>query len=232
MSKRITLIVWCLFIAAGCAQQTPEGLWEVTNVNVGEENLTPVAKWFHIKNDGTFEAGNGWLQNSEGKWEFDPETMEYLPVNTVGMDDPFGAFKVEFSGDSVMTWIREEEGMTVTVTNKRITEKPRSRFDKAVGLWSLISATRDGEDAMSEFNPGGNRMVFLRWDMLFQDFTSEGRVPGIWRVDAHRPALDILYYDTSKPMDYWQVSFAGDNTMSWEREAIRLEFERLSSFPE
>lgn len=47
------------------------GLWEVTKVIVGQEEMTPVAKWTQINKDGTFETGNGWLQNGNGTWTFD-----------------------------------------------------------------------------------------------------------------------------------------------------------------
>ncbi|MTI88938.1 MAG: hypothetical protein FH748_13335 [Balneolaceae bacterium] len=87
---------------------------------------------------------------------------------------------------------------------------------------------------MTELDPSGSRFMFLRWDHLFFDFTSEGRVLGMWRIDAHRSALDILYYDESETPDYWQIFFDGKETMIWvkEKEGLRVMFNRLYAFPQ
>ncbi|MEQ9266920.1 MAG: hypothetical protein RLN81_16960 [Balneolaceae bacterium] len=233
--KRIKTTVFILILLPFLASETNAqviGLWEVTKVTVGSQERTPIARWSKINPDQTYESGNGWLQNSDGAWEFDSDKMELTMVPKTGYDDPFGPFKVSFIDENVMTWKRVEEGEEVTVYNQRIEMVPKSPSDLVTGIWDLSSAERNGKDALEEFDPSGNRFVFLRPDHLFRDFTKDGRVSGIWKVDAHRPVLDILYYDDSKPLDYWAISFVEENTMVWERDEIKLTFSRLRSFPE
>lgn len=208
------------------------GLWEVTNVKVGDEDVTPIARWSQLNEDGSFVSGNGWLQNSDGTWVFDEEESTLTMIIQTGFDDPFEPFSVAFPSEDVMIWNREEQGMQVTVTNRRVNEKPKAPADLVVGLWDLVSAEKEGVDATEEFDPNGNRMIFIRWDHLVHDFTSEGRISGVWRIDAHRPVLDILYYDTTLPSDYWGVSFESENEMTLEKEGLKMTFNRLKAFPE
>ncbi len=229
--KKLVIFVFILLSAHSSKAQI-HGLWEVVHVSVGSEEMTPIAKWTHLFEDGTFTSGNGWLQNSDGEWEFDAETSELSMVPKTGFEDPFGSFKISFENDDKMIWEREEEGQKVIVQYDKISSVPKSWSDLATGIWDLKTATREGIDAIDEFDPTGDRFIFLRWDKLFMDYTSEGRISGIWRIGAHSPALDILYYDHSKSPNYWQYSFNGEDEMIWEMGEVILTFSRLNSFPE
>ena len=70
------------------------GFWRVDKVEVGQETMTPVAKWFRINQDGTYQSGNGWLQNSVGTWTFDKAKNLYVPTEKNGIVDLFGGFEV------------------------------------------------------------------------------------------------------------------------------------------
>jgi hypothetical protein len=230
MKKSLFVLILSTFLGTVNAQIT--GLWEVTLVTVGDEEMTPHAKWTVFNEDGTFESGNGGLKNSNGKWEFDKHLSQLRMTNEVGFDNTFGPFQVEMNPDNEMILSRTEEGQKVMVYNQRVSEKPMYRTDLATGLWDLRKAERGGVDVLDEMDPEGSRMFFIRWDNLFQDITVEGRISGIWRIDAHRPVLDVLYYDQSKSPDYWQISFKGEDVMYLQKEDLKLEFGRLTSFPE
>lgn len=208
------------------------GLWEVTSVQVGSEALTPVARWTELTSDGSYASGNGWLQNGDGTWEFDEERNELLMTIKTGFEDSFGPFKVEMVSDDEMIWSREENGQMVIVKNKRIEEKPKHPATLAIGLWMVKQAMNGESDETERFTSEEFQGVFVRWDNLFQEITPNGRISGMWRVDAHRPVIDILYYDGSKPLQYWSLEFDNENTMTWTRDDLVIQFERLNAFPE
>lgn len=229
--KKAVLILGFVFISFNTYAQV-DGLWEVTSVKVGDEIMTPVGKWSDLSQSRLFTSGNGWLQNSSGYWDYDRSTSELTLTATTGFEDSFGPFKVQMVGEDEMIWTREENGELVTVVNKKVKRVPKTPRDIATGLWDLEEANRAGKDILNEFDPQNNRRVFLRWDNLVFDFINGQRVAGMWRIDAHRPALDILYYDTSKEPDYWQISFEGEDSMTWTKQDLTLKFSRLTSFPE
>ena len=72
-------------------------------VTVGVEIMTPTAKWTRINEDGTFQSGNGWMQNAEGTWTFDEVSSLFLPTTKNWILDEGGPFEVMFSGDG-MQW--------------------------------------------------------------------------------------------------------------------------------
>jgi hypothetical protein len=196
--------------------------------------MTPRAKWARLDAKGTYASGNGWLQNSSGAWSYDEENSALKIETETGFEDTFDPFKVVIESDSVMVWEREEEEQKVTVFYKRIQEIPKNLPDIMTGIWDLESADLNGKDVMKDYDPAGNRFLFLRWDHLFIDFTNEGRLTGIWRVDAHSPTLDILYYNNSEPQETWKIRVKGEDQLTWSREdeGLELVFSRLTSFPE
>lgn len=90
----------------------------------------------------------------------------------------------------------------------------------------------EGVEIAESFISEEFQAVFVRWDNLFQEITAEGRRSGIWRVNAHRPVIDILYYDGQKPLQYWEMDFEGETIMTWKRDDLMITFERLDAFPE
>ena len=86
-----------------------EGLWEIRKVTVGDQTMTPLAKWTRINSNFIYQSGNGWLQNSEGNWSFDKSLIQFLPIEKDGIADEFGPFEVEIVKDH-MSWTRIEDG--------------------------------------------------------------------------------------------------------------------------
>ena len=229
--KKVLILISSILITNPVNAQL-SGLWEVTNVKVGSEEMTPVAKWTHLFENGTFTSGNGWLQNSDGTWEFDSESSEVLVVTETGFKNEFGPFEVEMKGENGMIWSRIEGADLVYVHYKRIEEIPKSPATLAIGLWMVNEVINDGEIVTESYKKEHAMGVFVRWDNLFQEITSEGRVSGIWRVNAHRPVLDVLFYDGKRSLEYWDLDFEGENKMIWKREGLIIKYERLNSFPE
>lgn len=226
------LTVLAIFVIQNSINAQITGLWEVVNVQVGNEKMTPVAKWTYIHEDGSYTSGNGWLQNSDGNWNYDEETSKIEMTPKTGFDDPDGPFNIMNMNEDSMIWTREEGGEEVIVSYNRISQLPKSLPDLAIGIWDIETAEKDGLDVMSEIDPTGNRFVFLRFDHLVFDVVNENRTSGMWRIDAHRPVIDILYYDTSKSSDYWQITFDGEDTMQWTKDDLIIKFSRLTSFPD
>lgn len=234
VTRANTKLIFLIFVVmiSSIANAQIHGLWETTSVKVGDEIMTPIAKWSNLHQDGIFTSGNGWLQNSDGNWEYDEETHELTMTALTGFDDTFGAFKVEMINDDEITWTRVENGETVIVTNKRILMKPKHPATLAVGLWVVKEATFGGQIKTTEFVETEFHAVFLKWDNEVQEINGEVRRSGIWRVPGHKSVIDILYYDGSKPLQYWDLDFDGEESMKWTRGGIQITFERLSSFPE
>ena len=81
MKKRLNYFLVLILIQSSIytysQQESLIGLWEIQKVEVGEDNMTPVAKWTKINTDGTYQSGNGWLQNSQGQWNYDSKNKMY-----------------------------------------------------------------------------------------------------------------------------------------------------------
>lgn len=230
MKKLVFLVL--VILNSHSAEAQFLGLWEVSKVTVAEEEMTPIAKWSNFLEDGSYTTGNGWLQNGDGTWDFDSENSEMLLVTVTGFDDESGPFEIEMKGRDNMIWSRLEGGEMVSVYYQRIDEIPKSPASLAVGLWMVKEVTNEGQVLTEKYKIENAQAVFIRWDNLFQEITSEGRISGIWRVNAHRPVLDILFYDGKRPLEYWEIDFENEDTMTWKRDGLMIEYERLNSFPD
>lgn len=181
------------------------GLWKINEVKVGTKKMTPVAKWTKINKDGTYQSGNGWLQNSEGNWTFDTKRNLYAPKEKNGIIDEFGPFTVEFTKKG-MTWLREEEGIIVTVSLKRINKLPKATSDKLIGLWSLETYTKNGSDITNTFDPDKKHYIFIRWDRIYIDRTpKEKRSTGYWHIHGHKPEITFLPHSKDEKVKSWKV---------------------------
>lgn len=184
MKSKITLLALILSLSSFAQDFT--GLWEFINVEVGENTMTPQAKWTRINANGSNESGNGWLQNSEGTWTFNKKDILFKPIETNGLIDPNGPFKVSFDGE-LMKWEREEEGMIAIVTLKRISALPKVPADKIVGLWQLEKVEGNAE------NVSIHDFVFIRWDRIYVDRTKDGgKATGYWHTNGHRPEVTFI----------------------------------------
>ncbi|PWN07890.1 hypothetical protein [Rhodohalobacter mucosus] len=236
---RILFIYLTLFAGSGMAAQPPQftGLWLIEHVQNGTEEMTPVAKWTRIHADGTYESGNGWLQNSSGTWTFNREDSTFLPVEKNGLTDPFGPFKVAVEG-SRMTWIRVEEGREVVISLIKTDELPKSIADRIQGLWGLKMAVEEDVDITNTMDPNGRYFIFIRWDRIYIEQMADGkRASGYWHMNGHHPELTLLPHSGDQPALSWRAVMRDDKTLELEglsdsnRKQI-ITFERLSSFPQ
>ncbi len=201
------------------------GLWEITEVKMGNEAMTPIAKWTRINLDGTYESGNGWLQNSEGVWSYNENTNSYAPKEKNGITDPFGGFTVTLS-ENTMLWERmEEEGAMVTVSLQRIDKLPKAPADMVVGLWEL-QANQPTDEAHT---------IHIRWDRLYKKQIGSVTEYGYWNIHAHR--VEIVFFDDStENLKKWKIE-VDDNTLkligiSDSNKGIEHTYKRLHKFPE
>lgn len=225
-----------LFAFVRVQAQDITGLWEITKVEAGEQAMTPVAKWTRINADGTYQSGNGWLQNSAGTWIYDKESGEFLPTETLGLKDPFGAFKVSFSDEGMM-WVRQEEGMNVVVHLERIEKLPMATGDKLVGLWGLEKAMEGEEEITGSFDPDNNHYRFIRWDRIYVERPRQGeRQTGYWHIHGHKPELTLLAHSGDKDAESWRVDVNEKKLqltgISDGNAGRKLIYRRLDEFPE
>ena len=171
-NKKLNLIVFLsLFLSLNVNSQIT-GLWETTSVMVGQESMTPLAKWTQFNADGSYTSGNGWLTNSDGTWDFDA-TSNSLTINVeTGFANEFGPFSVEILSDSTMKWTRTENGEEVIVYNRRVSEVPKHPATLAVGLWMAKEVKIEGGNITKSFASEEFQAVFVRWDNLFQEITA------------------------------------------------------------
>ena len=234
MKNSITLVL--VWISSFCYGQSFEGLWQVDEVKVGEEILTPVAKWFKYDEDGTYTGGNGWLQNEAGTWNFDSQGKLFSATNTYGLDDPYEAFRVSEERGK-MTWTREEEGMKVVVSLSKVEKMPKSSADWLVGMWRLTAAEKGGQDNLGEIDPNDKVHYFIRWDRIFLYWDAEGkRRTGYWHINGHKPEITLLSHWEEDPAETWRVEPGVEilrmTGISETNQDQVLTFERKRSFPD
>ena len=237
-----TVLLFLFLGLASCTsdKQDISGLWLISKVTVGEQQMTPVAKWTRINANGTYQSGNGWLKSSEGKWTFDESVNAFLAVETSGLDDPYGAFHVHMSDGKTteMTWSREEEGMMVEVKLERIDELPTAPADDVRGLWDLTVVEVDGADSTNSIDPDNQHYLFIKWDRTYLERTAAGdRQTGYWHMNGHHPELTFLPHGQENESSRWMVNTNEINTLvmtqhSKENGEIIRTFTRLKSFPD
>ncbi len=232
------LVLFMTFYSSpGAKAQSITGLWEVKQVTVDKDTLTPVAKWMQIDGEGSYTSGNGWLQNGEGSWTFDRRSSALSMKETRGLLDPFGPFKVTFAGDSEMRWERVEEGARVLVHLQRVEKLPRSIADEVQGLWDLKEVTLGDSSLLDSLDPGNRHYLFIRWDRVYVERTASGkRATGYWHMHGHRPELTLLSHLHGRPPESWRVSVSGNElkmtgVSETNRHIVRT-YLRLRAFPD
>lgn len=205
------------------------GLWEITQVTVGNEHKTPIAKWVDLNADHIHRGGNGWVQHSIGTWHFDQNKSALNILTTNGTEDPYPPFIVS-QNDNGMQWNREEDGQAVIVSLKKIEEIPAAYSDKMIGLWQVISTENESDDSTTPFTK--NTKLFMRIDRRYSIHLSPGRKGGIWHSHAHRQQVQLLSDEGGSADTRWNVSFDGEK-MVWENggeKSQKVVFERTHSF--
>ncbi len=234
MRSSFHLLIIASAFLVGCKEQpTIEGLWVVKSVTVGDEEMTPNARWTRFNADGSQESGNGRFQHSYGTWSLDKETNGLTIVNTNGLDDPNAPFEVKL-GKNEMTWQRTEEGQNVRVKLLRATKTPETYGDKVLGLWSLKSANGSDKYFDSAATQSDDASLFLRWDKRFVIQSENGRIHGVYNVHGHRPELELIPYGDQMDRSFWQIQF-DENQIKLNRlntdTPVTRSFERIRRFP-
>lgn len=203
--KFTTLIVVMLLNAFTGLSAQVTGLWTVKKVTVGEEHMTPVAKWFRLEANGALTGGNGGLRNLTGAWRLKEPASELLMLDESGQTDPYGPFKLTMDAADRMQWQRREEGQAVTVSLVRVTEIPAAPWDRIVGNWTLAASDDQKEDSF-----------FFRWDRRYIRRDEAGEVTdwGVWHIHAHRPELRLLSDQGDERDETWTISFPGTTELS------------------
>ena len=210
-----------------------EGLWVVTKVQAGEEEMTPDGRWTRFNADQTFESGNGWYQHTVGKWNFN-ETSGQIKLENINMPaDEFGAFSVEIMGDK-MVWSRSEDGNLINITLNKQDILPQSRADKVMGLWQLNSIEGSGPYASANTEPG-MLYLYLGWDRKFRLTSKDGTLYGVYNVHAHKPEIEFIPYGEGMERSWWKMSSTMDefhlHLLNSDTEVKRT-FERAAVFPD
>ncbi len=210
------------------------GFWEIKNVFVGDQNMTPVAKWTKINADGTFQSGNGWLQNAEGIWSYDADNNIYAAIDSLGINDEFGGFRVSFN-DKNMHWEREEEGMSVKITLIPIEKLPKAPADYLVGVWDLTEITKNKKSFLNEYDANNKHKLFIRWDRIYINFTPDGKkLTGYWHIHGHKPEITILPHQESKKSESWRIEVGKEKLImtgiSVSNKNIQREYHRKNTF--
>jgi hypothetical protein len=234
--KPVLFFMAFLFLANLVNAQPVTGFWEITKVMVGEEIMTPVARWTRINADHTFQSGNGWLQNSIGTWTYDERQSQYSAEDNYGIRDEYGPFNVRFDGDT-MFWERIEEEMQVKVTLEKITSKPMSTADRLHGLWDLTHIVEAGRDITAMFDPDGLYYVFIRWDRIYVERNADGeQSTGYWHIHGHRPEVTFLSHRENEKPKGWTVEVSDTQLsmtgVSETNKDLELQFQRIHEFPE
>ena len=202
--KPIVLIMIILSFFSCEKTKTIEGLWVVKSVVVGDEEMTPNARWMRFNSDLTQQSGNGWFQHSIGTWNFDKDRKELSIKNMNGLIDKNEPFKVSFDKNR-MIWKRVEEGQNLVVTLENSDDLPKTYGDQLLGLWKLEKS--NGNGVFFDESIENNEYLFLRWDKRFLINSSKGRISGVYNVHGHKPEIEFIPYNNKIKRSYWKVEY-------------------------
>jgi len=207
------------------------GLWEVSSVAVGEETMTPVAKWFRFNEDNTYTSGNGWVQNTIGTWKMDRDN-QFTATNTYGPADEYGAFDVKVN-ENEMVWKRSEDGLKVIIYCKQIDKLPVSPTDLFIGLWKPNGEGTGAETGTRTGTDEGNSL-FIRWDRIYVNRESDARYTGYWHINGHKPEVTFLPHDEGGTTETWEIDVDDQKLImigiSKSNEDLTKSFSRSSKF--
>lgn len=225
------ILVSALFLSC---QKEPKinGLWEVTKVTAGENEMTPNARWMRFNADSTQQSGNGYFQHSYGTWKYDKTKNELKILNVNNLLDQNPAFSVDLK-DSTMTWTRIEEGQNVTVYLKKIKKLPSTFGDDVLGLWKPETIKGNGDFFTETSNP--TDYLFFRWDKKFVVNNSKGKFYGVYNVHGHKAELELIPYDDSQKRSFWKIDYEKTDkiqlTLLNSDSLVQRTFKRINQYP-
>jgi hypothetical protein len=227
MLSKLILVVMVLFIAHfSSIGQDLTGLWQVEKVQVGDEKMTPIARWMRFDEDGTQESGNGWLKHSEGNYEFNAQDSTLKMVDINGTADNNPPFQVDVQEDQ-MTWTRIEGGQEVFVRLKPIDQLPASPANKLLGVWEINQ---------SEGNLTGQDQgtFFIRWDNVFVYTHPSGEKKyGVYKCHGHKNEIELIYYGEDCRREWWAYAYEdeGLKLVQTKDENQFYVLNRINEFP-
>lgn len=235
MKKTSIVSLVVILLLVGCeSTSTIEGLWFVKSVKVGEEEMTPNARWTRFNADLTQESGNGRFQHSYSTWMLHSESSELFIKNANGIDDLSDPFKV-LMNQNEMIWERTEEGQNIKVLLERSSQLPETYGDKILGLWSLESVIGDGNYFEPSDKNETKEYIFFKWDKRFIIESEKGRINGVYNVHGHKPEVELIPYGDQFKRDFWKILF-DKNHITLELlnsdEAVIRKFRRIHRFPD
>ncbi|CAL2101482.1 conserved protein of unknown function [Tenacibaculum sp. 190130A14a] len=179
------------------------GMWSVEKVAIGNNEMTPNARWMKFNADSSQVSGNGWFQHSLGTWKLTEDNLSF--ENTNGTQDNYAPFKVEVS-ENTMQWKRIEDGEEVKVHLKRIENIPASEGNKLLGLWKLESMDV-GKGKTSQLD--NKSTLFLRWDNTYvKEGTLKGKEYGVYKIHGHKPELQLVNYGDDPKFSFYQFTIS------------------------
>ena len=204
----------CFATAIFSQSNSLPGYWQVDLVTVGENNMTPVGKWFHLGPEGDLQGGNCGSINLFGSWQNTPEN-ELLFMLQSGEPDPAGPFSMSWEGEQLILQ-RMEEGQPIQVVLQAFEpgDWPMAPWDQIAGGWKIASQDPANQKEMLQFNT-----VFFQWDnnALFNRGNDGVRTwSALWRIHAHRPQLELAPRGGHGTILTWYIEF-GEDQMIWSR---------------
>lgn len=234
--KRIHVLALIVitFLNSCANKPTIEGLWIVTSVTAGDQEITPNARWTRFNPDFTQESGNGWLQHSFGTWKLNPKTNELSIVNSNGLNDLNEPFKVTINQNS-MAWNRIEEGQAIKVFLTRSNHLPETYGDKLLGLWRLEEAIGNENYFKESDKAKTSNYIFFKWDKRFVIGSEKGRIHGVYNVHGHKSEVELIPYDNQYKRGFWKIDF-DENTITLRLlntdSTVTRKFKRIHEFPQ
>ncbi len=234
-SSIVYLSLLTLLLSNACQSTRVEGLWEVQQVEVGDQVVTPIARWMRFEARQKQQSGNGWFQHSYGTWNYDKAQRTLSVSNTNGYIDSNPPFLVSFENGK-MYWQREEEGQAVNIQLQRIEELPTAPGNQLLGVWDMVSASSDDQDQSKSLDPNNKRYCFFRPDQRFTiQHGPQGRQGGIYQIHGHRPQLTLIFDGAECQREAWFFKVQ-NNSLVLERQqdgkSLRLEYQRIDHFPQ
>lgn len=232
MKTLYLLLFCCVFTSCKDAvksNNTITGLWKVSKVQVGTNEMTPIARWMQFNKDSTQISGNGWLKHSEGTWKLQRNLLTVS--NTNGLLDEAAPFSIDIN-DSEMTWFRTEEGQNVKVFLERAVKRPTSPGNQLMGLWKLLNISIANKDITLNENPKNNQTLYLSWDNVFREHNlPSGKRVGVYKIHAHKPELQMVNYGKEPQFSFWKFSITKNNLVLTSRDKnIVKKYKRIYKF--
>ena len=201
MIKNYLTLVIAFLLINSCSSEKVKykivGLWLVKKVEVGNKEMTPIARWMSFKSDSTQTSGNGWLQHSLGTWSLNENKLSI--TNTNGFNDTNEPFNVVLNPNT-MTWSRKEDGQNVKIFLEKINKLPTSEGNKLIGLWERIPIN----DSLIYQHTS---ILYLRWDNTYVKHNEGARKKyGIYKIHGHKPELQLVNYGDKPEFKFYNFS--------------------------